>query len=115
MQALAKTYGQDVVSDGPLYCSYTVRDHEIELSFCSAEGLTTSDGKAPTGFWIAGSDHVFHLADARIEGKKVVVSSPEVRFPVAVRYAWANNPFCNLVNAAGLPASPFRTDDWLQK
>ena len=115
LQALAKTYGRDVVFDGPMYDSYTVRSNEIEVSFRSAEGLTTSDGKAPTGFWIAGSDHVFHLAEARIVGEKVVVSSPEVTFPVAVRYAWANNPFCNLVNAAGLPASPFRTDDWLQR
>jgi sialate O-acetylesterase len=115
LQALAKTYGKDVVCDGPLYRSYLVKGREIEVSFCSAEGLTTSDGKAPAGFWIAGSDHLFHPADARIEGAKVIVSSPEVEFPVAVRYAWANNPFCNLVNAAGLPASPFRTDDWLQK
>jgi sialate O-acetylesterase len=115
LQALAKTYGKIVVSDGPVYDSYTVKGNGIEIAFRSAEGLTTSDGKAPTGFWIAGSDHVFHLAQARIVGEKVIVSSPEVGFPVAVRYAWANNPFCNLVNAAGLPASPFRTDDWLQK
>ena len=115
LQALAKTYGKDVVSDGPMYDCYTVKGNAIEIAFRSAEGLTTSDGKAPSGFWIAGSDHVFHLAEATIAGEKVVVSSPEVEFPVAVRYAWANNPFCNLVNAAGLPASPFRTDDWLQR
>ena len=47
-----------------------------------------------------------------IQGDKIVVSSPEVPYPVAVRYAWANNPVCNLYNGAGLPASPFRTDDW---
>ena len=51
-------------------------------------------------------------ADARIEGKKVVVSSPQVPNPVAVRYGWANNPECTLTNASGLPASPFRTDKW---
>ncbi|EEF90642.1 hypothetical protein BACCELL_01747, partial [Bacteroides cellulosilyticus DSM 14838] len=54
----------------------------------------------------------FHWAKAEIQGDKIVVSSPEVSYPVAVRYAWANNPVCNLYNGAGLPASPFRTDDW---
>ena len=114
LQALAKTYGRELVFEGPMVQTYTVRGCEIEIAFRSAEGLTTSDGKAPAGFWIAGSDHVFHPAEARIEGEKVVVFSPGVEFPVAVRYAWGNNPSCNLVNAAGLPASPFRTDDWLQ-
>ena len=61
---------------------------------------------------IAGGDKKFVWADARIVGDTVVVSSPAVSSPVAVRYAWANNPPCNLINKAGLPASPFRTDDW---
>ena len=114
LQALAKTYGKKVVYDGPMYHTYKIKGNEIEILFHSAEGLTTSDGKAPEGFWIAGSDHIFHKAEAKISGKKVIVSSPEVEFPVAVRYGWANNPYCNLVNGAGLPASPFRTDDWQQ-
>ena len=64
------------------------------------------------GFQIAGPDRVWHWADARIEGNEVVVSSPEVPQPVAVRYAWSINPVCNLFNSEGLPAWPFRTDDW---
>ncbi|MNY59763.1 hypothetical protein D3C86_1962410 [compost metagenome] len=64
------------------------------------------------GFAIAGSDQKFHWAKAEIKGNQIVVSSKEVPDPVAVRYAWANNPICNLVNGAGLPASPFRTDKW---
>ena len=64
------------------------------------------------GFAISGADQKWFWAKARIEGDQVVVSSPEVKSPVAVRYAWAENPDCNLYNGAGLPASPFRTDDW---
>jgi len=67
---------------------------------------------APRGFRIAGADKVWKPASARIEGTEVIVSSPEVATPVAARYAWAENPDCNLVNGAGLPATSFRTDDW---
>jgi sialate O-acetylesterase len=64
-------------------------------------------------FVVAGADRVFHAAEARVEGDMVVVQSAAVPHPVAVRYAWADNPLgCNLYNAAGLPASPFRTDAW---
>ena len=65
-----------------------------------------------TGFQIAGADKVWHWAKAEIDGDEVIVSSPEVPYPVAVRYGWAENPVCNLFNAEGLPAYPFRTDDW---
>ena len=65
------------------------------------------------GFAIAGSDHKFHWAEAVIRGNDIVVSCKDVENPVAVRYAWATNPVCNLINGAGLPASPFRTDDWV--
>ena len=64
------------------------------------------------GFAIAGEDHHWVRANARIEGDRVIVSSPEVTSPKAVRYAWAANPDGNLFNGAGLPASPFRTDNW---
>ena len=67
------------------------------------------------GFYIAGPDRVFHKAEAVIEGNGVFVFCHEVDNPVSVRYAWANNPECNLVNGAGLPASPFRTDRWNDK
>ena len=75
-------------------------------------GLTTSDGAAPKGFAVAGADRQWRWADARIDGESVLVSSPDVPQPVAVRYAWADNPEATLTNGEGLPASPFRTDDW---
>ena len=96
-----------------MYKSMKIRDNAIVIDFTHAKsGLRASDGEALKGFAIAGEDKQFVWADAEIKGKTVVVSSPEVKNPVAVRYAWANNPVCNLVNGAGLPASPFRTDDW---
>jgi sialate O-acetylesterase len=64
------------------------------------------------GFAVAGEDKQWHRAAAKIVGNTVIVASPEVKQPVAVRYAWADNPDCNLYNRAGIPASPFRTDDW---
>jgi len=74
--------------------------------------LKTSDGGVVKGFAIAGEDRRFVWADARIDGDAVIVASPKVLKPVAVRYGWADNPIANLYNGAGLPASPFRTDDW---
>jgi sialate O-acetylesterase len=64
------------------------------------------------GFGIAGADRKFHWAEATIDGTSVMVSSREVPSPVAVRYAWGDSPNCNLFNKDGLPASPFRTDNW---
>ena len=72
----------------------------------------TPGGEELTGFSIAGEDEKFYWADAKIKGTRIVVGSDNVPNPVAVRYGWANNPDCNLYNEAGLPASPFRTDDW---
>ena len=74
-------------------------------------GLTAKDG-ALKGFQIAGEDEVFVDAEAKIEGEHVVLSSAKVAKPVAGRYAWLGFPDCNLYNEEGLPASPFRTDDW---
>ena len=111
--ARAKTYGEQMPYSGPMYHSYEVDGDKIILSFDHTEGgLKSGDGKALQGFSIAGRDHKFHWAKAEIQGDKIVVSSPEVLYPVAVRYGWADNPVCNLYNGAGLPASPFRTDDW---
>ena len=111
--ALAKTYGKDVVASGPLYKSSRQEAGKIVVEFNYVDGgLAARDGGKLTGFAIAGADKKFVWADAQIVGDTVVVSSPAVPSPVAVRYAWANNPPCNLVNKAGLPASPFRTDDW---
>ena len=111
--ALAKTYGKDVVYSGPMYKSHEIQGDKVVLSFdCVGGGLVAKGGATLKGFAIAGSDKKFVWAEARIEGDKVVVSSPKVKSPVAVRYAWADNPECNFCNQAGLPASPFRTDDW---
>jgi sialate O-acetylesterase len=118
-------YGQDVVYSGPIYDSMTVEGNKIRLKFKqTGSGLqisgppSTSTGapaSAPTeltGFAIAGTDQNWVWAKARIDGNTVVVSSDQVAAPVAVRYGWASNPPCNLYNKEGLPASPFRTDDW---
>jgi sialate O-acetylesterase len=110
--ALADTYGQAVVKSGPLYDSFAVEGSAIRVRLRHADGLSTYDGAPPKGFAIAGADRRWHWADARVEGTMVVVSSPEVKEPVAVRYAWADNPEATLRSGAGLPASPFRTDDW---
>lgn len=106
-------YGENIASSGPLYQSHKIEDGAIRLTFAHADGgLKARDGGKLTGFAIAGADHKFHWADARIDGNDIVVSSADVPMPLAVRYAWADNPDCNLYNGAGLPASPFRTDAW---
>jgi sialate O-acetylesterase len=111
--AEAKNYGKNIEYSGPLYNGMKKKGNAIVVSFAHTKGgLATSDGGAPKGFAIAGEDKKFVWADAKIEGNKVVVSSASVAKPVAVRYAWANNPECNLVNGEKLPASPFRTDSW---
>lgn len=111
--ALARDYGKSVTFSGPLFEKMTVVGREARIGFRYAEkGLSTSDGKAPSHFQIAGEDRKFVPAHARIEGREVVVWSEEVEHPVAVRYAWSDIATPNLVNGDGLPASPFRTDDW---
>ncbi|MBN2103453.1 9-O-acetylesterase [bacterium] len=111
--ALAKAYDLDVVDSGPVYRSMRREGRRIRILFDHVNGgLTAKSGGPLKGFAIAGADQKFEWADAVIEGDEVVVSTPSVENPVAVRYAWADNPECNLYNKAGLPASPFRTDDW---
>ncbi|GHT59832.1 9-O-acetylesterase [Bacteroidia bacterium] len=112
LNARAKTYHEKITYSGPVYESYKIYGDKIHILFSQADGLKTNDGSEIKGFAIAGSDHVFHWANAVIKGNEIIVSSPDVKFPVAVRYAWADNPVCNLYNGANLPASPFRTDVW---
>ena len=81
------------------------------MKFTHASGLNAHD-KPAQSLEVAGADKIFHPATARIERETLLVTSPEVKEPVAVRYAWADNPAANLSNSDGLPASPFRTDDW---
>jgi len=90
----------------------TVEGSKAVLSFTHVgKGLEAKDGEL-TGFTIAGEDKKFHNAKAEIKGDTVVVSCDAVARPVAVRFGWANYPVVNLWNKDGLPASPFRTDDW---
>jgi sialate O-acetylesterase len=111
LSADAIAYGSKVEYSGPLYKSMKVEGDKIRLTFAHlGGGLATKDGGPLKGFAIAGADKHFEFADAKIEGDTIVVSSAKVPNPTAVRYAWANNPVCNLVNKAGLPASSFRTD-----
>ncbi len=112
LAALAIAYGKKIEYSGPLYKSMQKEGKAIRLTFDHVGGGLVARGDKLQGFAIAGADKHFVWADATISGNAVVVSSPQVPAPVAVRYAWANNPVCNLYNKAGLPASPFRTDDW---
>jgi sialate O-acetylesterase len=111
--SLAETYHEKVQPSGPLFGSYVVEGDKVRVKFKHvAGGLKTLDGGPLKGFAIAGEDHRFVWAEARIDGNEVVIWSKDVTKPVAVRYAWADNPICNLYNSVDLPASPFRTDDW---
>lgn len=124
--ALHQTYGKkDLVPSGPLFKSQQIEDGQVRLSFKHVgSGLIvgkktglerTAEVKAGklARFAVAGEDKQWHWADAKIDGEDVVVSSPDVAKPVAVRYAWSMNPEgANLYNREGFPASPFRTDDW---
>lgn len=111
--ALGTVYGRKVPAvSGPLPAGHEVRGREMVLRFTHANGGLVAKAGALQGFTIAGEDRQWKPAQARIEGDTVVVASPEVERPVAVRYAWENFPTCNLFNGAGLPATPFRTDRW---
>jgi sialate O-acetylesterase len=110
--ALAQTYGKKGFEySGPLYKSYKVDGNRIIVTFDHAVGLMAKGG-APTGFTIAGSDKKFVPAQAEIHGDTVIVTSPNVPNAAAVRFSWSDAGVHNLCNAAGLPASPFRTDTW---
>ena len=110
--ALTHVYGKKNIEwSGPVYAGHRIDKSSIRIRFSHAEGLINrpSDRNA---FEIAGADRIFHPATAKVDGNELVVSSPEVKAPVAVRYAWSSYPSATLYNGAGLPASPFRTDDW---
>ena len=119
-------YGQDLVYSGPIYDTMKVEGNAIRVTFThvgsgltigsapyQAAGVTPLPTTVLVGFKIAGEDKTWVPADAKIDGNSVVISSPQVSTPVAVRYAWESAPQCNLYNKEGLPASPFRTDDWV--
>ncbi len=112
--ALAEDYGVQVAHRSPTYKSMEKQGNKVVLTFDHVgRGLQTFDVQELRGFAIAGSDRKFAPAKAKVTSSKTVeVWSDEVADPVAVRYAWADNPVCNLYSAEGLPATPFRTDDW---
>jgi hypothetical protein len=110
--ARAAVYGEEIPWSGPRLTADRIRDGAVELEFTHTDGGLIAQGGELKGFEVAGAERQWKPARARIQGKTVVVSAAEVKQPAAVRYAWANDPQGNLFNGAGLPASPFRTDDW---
>lgn len=113
LAALSTIYGKAIESHGPRFERVAFNASVASVHLSNAAGLSCKSGSAPTGFTIAGEDKRFHAAEASIGPDGLVtLSNASVPRPIAVRYAWADTPDCNLVNAAGLPAQPFRSDDW---
>ncbi|MFZ0228880.1 MAG: sialate O-acetylesterase, partial [Mycobacterium sp.] len=111
--ALSSIYRRPRAFSTPIYSSAVIDKNMVVVHFAKGTDKLAVRGDGPlVGFELAGGDHKFHWADASIQGDTVVVSSPSIRVPVAVRYAWTDNPICNLTNEAGFPAGPFRSDDW---
>lgn len=106
------TLDEPITADGPKMKEVEVEKGQIVIHFDSAKGLTTTDGQAPRGFWLADEAQEWVRAEARIEDNKVVLQAPELQAPSFVRYAFVGKPDVNLVNEAGLPAYPFRTDSF---
>ena len=113
LNALAKTYKKNIPYSGPMYQFMKVEGNKITIQFTHTDGglKIKGDGKLK-GFAIAGVDKKFVWANTEIKGNEIMVWSSKIKKPVAVRYAWASNPVCNLYSDADLPASPFRTDTW---
>ncbi|UII20908.1 sialate O-acetylesterase [Fulvivirga ligni] len=114
--AESMVYQQKVQAYGPIYKNHKIEKGKIIISFSEiADGLAISEGTELKGFAIAGADQKFYWAKAEIRENEIVVSSDDVPNPIVVRYNWADNPNGNLTNSSGLPAIPFRTDDWVKK
>lgn len=106
-------FGENIIHSGPMYRGHVIDGNKIILSFDYVGNRLMNKGKdSITGFSVAGSDSVFHWANARIEGDQIVVTSEKVKQPVAARYAWSDNPDAFMYNLNGLPMVPFRTDEW---
>ncbi len=110
--ALAKHYGEKIAYSGPTFAYGEIIPGAMKLHFDHVDGGLVVKGEKLEEFSIAGEDRRWYWADAKIEGDTVIVSSAQVPEPKAVRYAWQSNPLATLFNGAGLPAGPFRTDDW---
>lgn len=111
--ARALVYGEKIESSGPIFESAKFADGKAVVSFTHVGGGLVAQGDTLKGFLLCGADKKFMRAEARIEGNQIVVTSPAVAAPIAVRYAWERNPDCNLYNREGLPASPFRSDEFV--
>ncbi|MEO8398585.1 MAG: glycosyl hydrolase family 2, partial [Ignavibacteriaceae bacterium] len=111
--ALAKNYNKKIIFSGPVYKSMKIKNGKIIIDFNYADGgLVLKNIDDSGSFLIAGNDKKFVKADIKIEGNKLIVSSPLIKNPASVRYAFYNTPKAVLFNKSGLPASSFRTDDW---
>lgn len=110
LAALQDHYGRTNEFSGPRFVGVSIDGDTVTARFTHAGGLTTTDGKPPVGFALSAGDGAWLAAEAQIDGERVRLRAPGLAKPVAVRYAWANNPAVNLVNGARLPAVPFRTD-----
>jgi sialate O-acetylesterase len=110
--ALAQEYGEKIPFAGPTFVSMQRLAGTLKLRFSHTDGGLRVKGEKLQEFSVAGADRQWHWADAKVEGDSVIVSSPGVPEPEAARYAWQANPAATLYNGAGLPAVPFRTDDW---
>ncbi|MGE5804377.1 MAG: sialate O-acetylesterase [Ignavibacteria bacterium] len=111
--ALAKDYNKKFFYSGPLYKSMKIDGDKIILSFDYAYGgLVLKEDNSEKNFFIAGEDKKFIIPDVKVDGKQLIINSPQIKNPVAVRYAWSNTAKATLFNSEGLPASSFRTDDW---
>jgi sialate O-acetylesterase len=113
LAARSIAYGEKVEYSGPLFRKAGTDGHDMRVWFDHAEGLTVKGGGTPEGFEVAGADRKYQSATAKLDGNGVVVSSPEVMEPKYVRYGWKDVPVVNLYNSAGLPASPFSSEELL--
>jgi sialate O-acetylesterase len=111
---IAKTnvYGIAPEVSGPVFAGAQPEGKSLRVRFAHAGGELQVHGRAVSSLEVAGADKVFYPASSAIEGDSLLASSPDVKEPVAVRYAWTNSPSANLYGDNGLPVAPFRSDDW---
>lgn len=107
-----KIFNKDIIAEGPSVKSVSVKKNLIVVKLNQAQGLTTNDGNDPKAFWLSDGSGKWYPAEAKIKGKTIHLSSTELKKPLFVRYAFAAMPKVNLVNGAGLPTCPFRTDNF---
>jgi sialate O-acetylesterase len=110
LAARAIAYGQAIEFSGPMFRTAAPEGSGIRVYLTHADGMTGRNGPEIKGFEVAGADGKFAPASAKVEGDSILVASAGVEAPVSVRYGWADDPGCNLINQAGLPASPFRSE-----